>query len=55
MAGTVTAVNQAASDAPEVLNNDPYGQGWLFEITPSEPAAIEGLLDAAGYRKLTDA
>jgi glycine cleavage system H protein len=55
VAGTVTAVNQAASDAPEVVNNDPYGQGWLFEIAPSEPAAIEGLLDAGSYRKLTDA
>jgi glycine cleavage system H protein len=55
VAGTVTAVNQAAVDSPEVVNTDPYGAGWLMEIAPTDPGAIEGLLDAAGYRKLTDA
>jgi len=55
VAGTVVAVNQAVGDAPEVVNTDPYGEGWLFEIAPADPAAAQGLLDAAGYRKLTDA
>jgi glycine cleavage system H protein len=55
VAGTVVAVNQALADAPEVVNADPYGAGWLFEIAPADPAAVQGLLDAAGYRKLTDA
>jgi glycine cleavage system H protein len=55
LAGTVVAVNQAVVDGPEVVNTDPYGDGWLLEIEPADPAAIEGLLDAAGYRKLTDA
>lgn len=55
LAGTVVAVNQAVVDNPEVVNTDPYGDGWLLEIEPADPAAIEGLLDAAGYRKLTDA
>jgi glycine cleavage system H protein len=55
VAGTVTAVNQAAVDSPEVVNADPYGEGWLLELAPSDPAPLQGLLDAAGYRKLTDA
>jgi glycine cleavage system H protein len=55
VAGTVVAVNEAVVDHPEVVNTDPYGDGWLLELEPSDPAAIEGLLDAAGYRKLTDA
>lgn len=55
LAGTVVAVNEAVVDHPEVVNTDPYGEGWLLELEPGDPAAIEGLLDAAGYRKLTDA
>ncbi|HEY8471721.1 MAG TPA: glycine cleavage system protein GcvH [Natronosporangium sp.] len=55
VAGKVAAVNQTVSDRPEVVNEDPYGEGWLLELEPADPAAIEGLLDAAGYRKLTDA
>lgn len=55
ISGTVVAVNEALADTPETVNNDPYGDGWLFELTPSDPAAVEGLLDADGYRKLTDA
>lgn len=54
VAGTVVAVNQAALDRPEVLNTDPYGAGWLFELEPDDSEAISGLLDAAGYRTLTD-
>ena len=55
VSGTVAAVNDAVAEAPEVVNTDPYGAGWLVEIDPSDPAALDGLLDAAGYRKLTDA
>lgn len=55
VAGTVVAVNQPAVDSPEVVNTDPYGEGWLLEIDPAGPDALDGLLDAAGYRKLTDA
>ena len=55
VSGTVVAVNDAVTDAPETVNHDPYGEGWLFELAPADPAAIEGLLDAAGYRKLTEA
>lgn len=55
LAGTVVAVNEPVTERPELVNADPYGEGWLFEIAPNDPAALEGLLDAAGYRKLTDA
>lgn len=55
LAGTVVAVNEPVTERPELVNADPYGEGWLFEVAPNDPAAFEGLLDAAGYRKLTDA
>lgn len=54
VAGTVTAVNGALADAPERLNADPYGEGWLCELSPSDSAAVDALLDAAGYRALTE-
>jgi glycine cleavage system H protein len=54
LAGEVVAVNTALADAPEALNADPYGEGWICEIVPSDPAAVDALLDAGGYRQLTD-
>ncbi|MCI4066577.1 glycine cleavage system protein GcvH [Micromonospora sp. R77] len=51
--GTVTARNEALGDAPEAINTDPYGAGWLLEITPEDPAAVDGLLSAEAYRELT--
>ena len=55
--GTVTAVNEALTDAPETINSDPYGAGWLVEIVVGgDPAAATGgLLDAAAYQALVDA
>jgi glycine cleavage system H protein len=53
VAGEVVAVNEALSTAPEQLNSDPYGEGWICELVPTEPDAITGLLDAAGYTELT--
>ncbi|SDD24647.1 glycine cleavage system H protein [Geodermatophilus telluris] len=57
VAGVVTAVNEALSDTPETVNADPYGQGWLVEVTVSgdggDPTA--DLLDAAAYQALVDA
>jgi glycine cleavage system H protein len=52
--GTVVAVNGQLGDAPELLNSDPYGEGWLCEIEPSDTAALGGLLDPAAYRALID-
>ncbi|MDQ1402112.1 MAG: glycine cleavage system protein [Actinomycetota bacterium] len=54
VAGTVVEVNTALTDAPQLLNEDPYGEGWICVIEPAESGAYEGLLDAAGYRKLID-
>ena len=54
VAGRVVAVNEALADAPEKLNQDPYGDGWLCEIEVAGPDALGGLLDADGYRQLTE-
>ncbi|MFT4262999.1 MAG: glycine cleavage system protein GcvH [Nocardioides sp.] len=50
VSGEVVAVNDSLDAAPEQLNTDPYGAGWLFEVVPGDPAQLEGLLDAAGYQ-----
>ena len=52
--GTVVEVNDELTDAPERLNEDPYGDGWLCVLEPTDPAELDGLLDAEGYRKLVD-
>ena len=54
VAGEVVAVNAALADAPEILNADPYGEGWICEIVPADPSSVEALLDSSGYRQLTD-
>ncbi|MDO3705654.1 glycine cleavage system protein GcvH [Micromonospora sp. C28SCA-DRY-2] len=54
ISGTVAARNEALGDTPEVINTDPYGAGWLVEITPDDPAAVDGLLSAGAYRELTE-
>jgi glycine cleavage system H protein len=54
VAGTVVAVNDALNQSPELLNEDPYGGGWICEIEPSDPDAAGGLLDAAGYTELIE-
>jgi glycine cleavage system H protein len=50
--GTVVAVNTALADAPERLNEDPYGEGWICEIELSEGASLDALLEPAAYRDL---
>lgn len=54
LAGTVVAVNDAVASTPELINSDPYGEGWLMEIELADAAAVRDLLDADGYRKLTE-
>jgi glycine cleavage system H protein len=54
VSGTVAARNEALADTPEVINTDPYGAGWLLEITPEDPSAVDGLLTAGAYRELTE-
>jgi glycine cleavage system H protein len=54
LSGTVVEVNSALADAPEQLNEDPYGKGWLCVIEPIDSAAYDHLLDADAYRKLIE-
>jgi glycine cleavage system H protein len=49
VAGTVTGRNDELDANPELVNSDPYGQGWMFEVRPSDPAALDALMDAAAY------
>ena len=49
VSGEVTAVNGALDATPELVNNDPYGEGWMYELRPSDPADVEALMDADGY------
>ena len=53
VAGEVVARNEALSSRPELVNADPYGEGWIVEIAPSDGDAAAGLLDSAAYEKLT--
>jgi len=48
--GTVVERNEALDATPELVNTDPYGQGWMFEVEPSDPGAVDGLLTADQYR-----
>ncbi len=50
ISGTVVARNEALDATPELVNTDPYGEGWMFEVEPSEPAAADALLTAEQYR-----
>ncbi len=50
--GTVARVNEELSSSPELVNSDPYGAGWLIDITPADMDAAAGLLSAADYQKL---
>jgi glycine cleavage system H protein len=52
LSGEVIEVNKAVVDAPETVNEDPYGAGWLIRIRLSEPGEADGLLDAAAYREV---
>jgi glycine cleavage system H protein len=54
VSGRVTARNEALGDSPDLINTDPYGEGWLVELEPSDPASLTQLLDADGYAKLTE-
>ncbi len=49
LAGEVVSRNEELTTAPELINSDPYGEGWLVEIKISDEALLDGLLDAAGY------
>jgi glycine cleavage system H protein len=54
LSGEIVAVNQALADAPERINDDPYGEGWLVKVKLGDPSEREALLDVAAYRDLLE-
>jgi len=52
--GEIVAVNDAVTASPELINSDPYGEGWLIEIKLDDASTIEGLLDADAYQRVTE-
>jgi glycine cleavage system H protein len=52
VSGEVTARNEGLDATPELVNSDPYGEGWLFEVRPSDSDAVAGLLEVSAYRDL---
>jgi len=54
VSGTVVAVNEALSDSPETINQDPYGAGWLCEIELTDASELDALLDADAYQALLE-
>lgn len=52
VSGEVTEFNEGLEDAPELVNSDPYGEGWMIKVKASDISQIDNLLDAASYKKL---
>jgi glycine cleavage system H protein len=51
VAGEIVAVNSALDASPELVNSDPYGEGWMYELRLSDPSAVDGLLDVEAYQQ----
>jgi len=54
LSGEITAVNEALSESPEQINEDPYGEGWFVKVKLSDPSEVESLLDVDAYKKLLE-
>jgi glycine cleavage system H protein len=54
LTGKIAAINESLDDAPEAVNEDPYGEGWMLKISFFDAAKVEGLFDAAGYKAHLD-
>ena len=52
LAGNITEANESLEDAPEQINQDPYGEGWIWKMTISDAGELDALLDASGYSEL---
>jgi glycine cleavage system H protein len=55
VSGTISEVNEALEDAPETVNQDPYGDGWFFRIEPEDATQLDDLLDSSAYGELCEA
>lgn len=53
VSGTIIELNPALQGKPELVNNDPYGEGWMVKMTVKDPAEVEALMDAKAYEALT--
>jgi len=53
VSGVVAGVNEALVEQPELVNQDPYGAGWMFDVDLADTGEIDGLMDASAYRELT--
>lgn len=53
VSGTIAELNPALADAPELVNSDPYGEGWMIKLKVDNPADLETLMDAAAYKNIT--
>lgn len=54
VAGTITEVNSALQDEPELINSDPYGRGWIIKLKVSDAAPLDALMDADAYRAFNE-
>ncbi len=54
LSGDVTVANPELEESPELVNSDPYGEGWLFRLTPSDASQIDGLMDSEAYAELLE-
>lgn len=54
VAGEIVAVNEHLEDSPELVNLSPYGDGWIVEITPADPADLDSLMNREGYLKMLE-
>ena len=55
VSGTITEINESLEDAPETVNQDPYGDGWFFKIEPDDSSQLDDLLDSAAYGEICEA
>jgi glycine cleavage system H protein len=51
VSGKIVAINEALADTPELINSDPYGEAWLVEVEPGDPAELDALMDSAAYEQ----
>jgi len=54
VSGEIVEVNAALDDAPEKVNAEPYGEGWIFVVEMRDPSELDGLMDAAAYRRMVE-
>lgn len=54
LAGEIVSINETLTEAPEQVNADPYGEGWIYQLVPDDAAELEALLDSTAYQELLD-